>query len=180
MSNLNDLDMKPNVEHENVEVEMKPEVKHENVFFKCEECPKVFETKKKVNDHLRSHTKCAECSRFFQTRKKLTDHSRLHRKKLCSNCNKVFWASYLQAHMKICKGIQVQGKRENGKFICVICNYETTTQMRLGNHLIRKHNSKPPPKVNHCEFCNYQSEKRCMVRRHEKTCKKKYENIIFI
>ena len=129
---------------------------------------------------MRSHTKCAECSRFFQTRKKLTDHSRLHRKKLCSNCNKVFWASYLQAHMKICKGIQVQGKRENGKFICVICNYETTTQMRLGNHLIRKHNSKPPPKVNHCEFCNYQSEKRCMVRRHEKTCKEKYENIIFI
>ena len=155
MISESELNEKGNVPLENVETKLP--LKEENIGF---------------------NHKCAECSRFFQTRKQWRDHSRNHRRKLCSLCNKAFRGSYLQAHMEICTDIQV--KREAGKFICDICNHESTTQKRLGNHLIRKHNPKPPLKVHHCEFCEYQSEKRCMVRRHEKTCKEKYENIIFI
>ena len=126
---------------------------------------------------------CEECQKICQTRKQLTDHSRCHRKKkmLCSLCNKAYFA--LQAHMKICEEIksnkEIRVKSEATRFLCDICNHESRSQMRLAIHLNSKHMPRPP-KLHHCKFCDYQTKKLANVKRHEETCKEKYDNIIFI
>ena len=152
MSKLNDQDMKPNVEHENAEIELKPEVKHENVFFKCEECPKVFETKRKFSEHMRSHTKVE-----------------------CPKCEKVLSIKFITQH--ICP-LDIKLKIDN--LLCDICNFRASTKNRLVVHL-RTHVKKPKQKKMHfCQFsCDYKSDRKYDVRRHETTCRTKTENFIW-
>ena len=107
MSILNDLDMKPNVDSENAEIELKSEVKHENVFFKCEKCPKVFETKRKFSEHMRSHTKVE-----------------------CPKCEKVLSIKFITQH--ICP-LDIKLKIDN--LLCDICNYRANSKNKLARHL---------------------------------------------
>ena len=67
------------------EIEIKPivTVKNENIGFKCTECTKIFESKKK-----------------------LLDHSRIHVRKACPKCETLIGLKYFQGHIRICRGSQ--------------------------------------------------------------------------
>ena len=63
----------------------------------CHECPKSFENKKTLTDHLltcpKTKEKCDKCGKFYKNRKSLKEHERnVHEGKLysCDVCTKTF------------------------------------------------------------------------------------------
>uniref|UniRef100_A0A182M2Z4 C2H2-type domain-containing protein n=1 Tax=Anopheles culicifacies TaxID=139723 RepID=A0A182M2Z4_9DIPT len=91
----------------------------EPVYFKCENCPGMFETKAKLEKHSKTHLsnggqhdfKCRMCEKTFRTRSTLICHEKVHGENgvdnsfSCVECGKVFaTAEKLQVHRRLHTG----------------------------------------------------------------------------
>ena len=124
--------------------------------------------------------KCTECTKIFESKKKLLDHSRIHLRKACPQCDKKMkYIKNLPGHIRICRGPQkVQSERKI--FPCDICNYKALSQIRLDMHL-KKHSIMPqkPVVMLRCTFCEFSNQYPSQIKRHEETCSDKTETLIW-
>ena len=124
--------------------------------------------------------KCTECPNVYETKRKLTSHRRSHTLGICpnDNCKLILRARHLKRHIEICNNQKI--KKERKIYICDICSYVAPSQQRLGIHLgkhSKQNQTKPLPK---CTFCDFQSKRSFNVKKHIQTCKSKYESVVVI
>lgn len=127
--------------------------------FKCQDCPEIFKTSKKLIEHaIEIHKKernsvkpfkCEKCTRRFASSSNLVQHTKYHeglRTNVCSYCGKGFiTTSDLINHEK-----QHLNRRE---YKCQFCEKCFNTHKDLRSHTIIKH--KDPTTWNYCcELCN--------------------------
>ena len=123
--------------------------------------------------------RCKTCPNNYETKRKLGNHSITHIKKTCPHCNKIFIKKNLLNHLRICsttsKSSKVKGRK---KLICDICDYKAPSKIRLGIHLGTHMKKEKILSIHHCSFCEYVSNHRRNLKRHEMTCNSKSETVI--
>ncbi|XP_020903266.1 zinc finger protein 572 [Exaiptasia diaphana] len=136
-------------------------------FYKCSYCKKQFDSKGKLDDHIRTHTGekpfgCIYCDRNFSKKCNLQRHLRRHtgeRNYICNLCDKKFIDSAeLQRHM-----ISHTGERA---FECPYCEKKFAQKNTLTCHL-RRHTG--IGRSFDCSVCGRQFEHRSDLRRHKRT-----------
>ena len=157
-------------------------MKNERLGFKCLKCPSVFKSEiRLINHETDNHKgrKCNECdSTFIATSKRSWyNHQRKHRKEICPNCKLFFQSVNFMDHFEKCLIPKVEAK--SVRYFCDTCSFKAESRKRLAVHLAAKHIEKPVV-IHNCNFCDYKSKRQCNVKRHEETCKSKYENIVFV
>ena len=150
--------------------------------FKCLKCPSVFKSEiRLINHETENHMgrKCNECdSTFIATSKRSWyNHQRKHRKEICPNCKLFFQSVNFMDHFEKCLVPKIEAK--SVRYFCDTCSFKAESRKRLAVHLAAKHIEKPVV-IHNCNFCDYKSKRQCNVKRHEDTCKSKYENIVFV
>merc|ERR1712098_337891 len=152
----------------------------ENLGIECQMCPSILKTKHLYDKHNFSHhveINCNECNITVQGQIKLKRHNRKHlMRKICPNCKFDVASSHFTRHAKNCTGPKFTTGRT--KYDCNTCSFVAASRKRLATHL-KKHASKPQPD-HQCSFCDYKSKRLDTKKRHEKTCKAKFENILFM
>ena len=153
----------------------------------CEVCSKSLKSMKNLQKHMRIHLNssfcCLDCGKIFDIKKKLTDHGRSHKTKQCSKCDKSVSKINIAKHEQTCQGpVQMlqcdlcpfqtkhanclkKHKSKHSGHICELCGYVAKFAYRLKDHIIRCHpegeNEKRKKKVMYkCSLCNYQSQRK--------------------
>ncbi|XP_071495353.1 uncharacterized protein [Diadema antillarum] len=124
---------------------------HEDKTMPCPYCPKIFNEKRRYEDHVRSHTgeapfMCQECGNVYRTRSALRIHKRTHandKPLQCRFCPKRF--------IRI-GDVQVHERTHTGEkpYKCGICPSSFATSSQVNRHR-RTHSEERP---HHCSYCN--------------------------
>lgn len=119
--------------------------------FKCVQCPKSFNTKHKLNQHLMTHSglkpyKCSFCDKRFKQLSHVQQHTRLHtgeRPFRCPlpDCGRAFTQqSNLKQHIRSHQNPEGRTRRLNPKaFHCPICGKGFTAESSVGIHTSMQH-----------------------------------------
>lgn len=136
-------------------------------YYECSYCKKQFDSKGKLDDHIRTHTGekpfgCIYCERKFSKKCNLQRHLRRHtgeRNYICTLCDKKFIDSAeLQRHMRSHTGERA--------FECPYCEKKFAQKNTLTCHL-RRHTG--IGKSFDCSDCGRQFEHRSDLHRHKRT-----------
>ena len=123
---------------------------HEDKTLHCSYCPKVFNEKRRYEDHVRSHTgeapfMCQECGNVYRTRSALRIHKRTHgndKPLQCRFCPKRF--------IRI-GDVQVHERTHTGEkpYKCGICSSSFATSSQVNRHR-RTHSEDRPHECTYC------------------------------
>uniref|UniRef100_A0A182JV99 Protein krueppel n=1 Tax=Anopheles christyi TaxID=43041 RepID=A0A182JV99_9DIPT len=140
--------------------------------FYCQQCPKEFETEKKLKRHIRTHFivkphACTECSASFLERSNLKKHMLKHtgelrnsntKTHLCSECGKSFkYSTSLSRHKRF--------HAQRNMFTCTVCSKAYVEQTSLDVHM-RTHTNERPFM---CTTCDKSFSQKANLERHERT-----------
>ena len=123
-------------------------IEFEFEFVKREEFDEKKEFVEKKFSYPNSQVKCNVCEKIFQHKLQLRQHRRVHRgKRPCTNCGKeISGATDMSTHRKDCM--------KDYKFKCTICEFKTSRNYHLKDHLRKMHTVTPTMgySCNHCDF----------------------------
>lgn len=137
--------------------------------FLCEQCPRVFNSKKLLLRHIQSHSglssstrfECDQCERSFQREEQLVKHMLRHdqlKKHKCPDCDKIFThIGTLKSHMRT-HGVHTA-------FLCSECGKAFGNSGNLKTHMMRHSGEKPYE----CDQCFSRFPIKGDLRNHMKT-----------
>lgn len=139
---------------------------HKPIIFEecvCEECNKVFETKKKLTDHKwrqhkMDHT-CQKCGLVFPTSKRLEVHLHSHTDYMCNVCSKIH---------KTYRELYHHQKSHSEKLKCDDCDKSFRKKSALEEHRLIHLSSELNPLYS-CELCHQMFDKRSTLLVHNRT-----------
>ena len=113
---------------------------------------------KKLHDP-KSQVKCNVCEKIFQRKLQLRQHRKVHRgKQSCTNCGKeISGSTDMSTHRKDCM--------KDYKFKCTICEFRTSRNYHLQNHL-RKIHTVTPTMGYSCTRCDFISAAKVHLNTH--------------
>lgn len=145
------------------QIELKNKHKNaRNIYFKCDECNKLFMAKWRLNKHKKEHDKpyqCdyLKCNKSFSSNKHLRIHYRSHNKiksETCKWCKKLFIdSSTLRNHIKAVHSDIISFKKN---IICKICNKSFIKKSILKIHY-QTHLKRQDRNLIYCKLCDNNS-----------------------
>ena len=136
--------------------------------YHCDECGRPCKDKKRLMDHLASHShirshKCDLCPKTYKTMGTLLRHRRKHQDKFhhCSECDfKTRWPTSLKAHFTTVHSV------DNRIFLdCPHCPYKTKNKFYLKRHVELHSDDRPFI----CEICGKASKSEVVLKVHLET-----------
>ena len=142
----------------------------EDLIHPCDKCPKKFKTRVNLRDHKRyTHVPRFECDQCnFKTKKE--SFFQLHKKRKhsihdCPYCpfktgHKFTFRNHIKKHEKD------DHKREGDDYLCLKCEYKTSTLTGIKLHIGKIH---PTLSKYKCDLCDYSSDSQNKLRKHEES-----------
>ncbi len=154
------------VEMQDLNTEEETPINSEPTRFPCLICPKVFKSKKKLNDHNivvheEKNILCTDCgsrfARFYQLRRHIkSSHTNETKNVVCPQCNDV-----LSSEKSLYSHVRVMHK--DTRYLCHICDKRFAKRDDLKEHSMVEHRDVVLAK---CEDCDEEFETQTLLRKH--------------